>query len=58
MALILDGILFELNTESRSTAFFIHNDDDEYEFSLDCYFHANILWMKRLNRIYASMQFP
>ena len=42
MALILDGILFELNTESRSTAFFIHNDDDEYEFSLDCYFHANI----------------
>ena len=40
MALILDDILFELNTESRSTAFFIHNDD-EYEFSFDCYFHAN-----------------
>ena len=40
MALILDGILFELNTESRDTAFFSYNDDG-YEFSIDCYFHAN-----------------
>ena len=41
LALILDGVLFELNTESRSTAFLIHNDENEYEFSFDCSFHAN-----------------
>lgn len=41
MALKLDGVLFALNTESRSTAFFIHKDNEECTFSLDCYFHAN-----------------
>ncbi len=41
MGLNLGGVLFELNTQTRDTAFFLHKEDGELEYSLDCQFQAN-----------------